>query len=129
LDLIMSGGVLAAILASSTDHSQRLGDMVSNTTVVRVRDRHPISLAEILRIDTLDKYSPKYLMVKNFPEEDIVKIKQTLVRCNEYKNVAHYEILNKLAEDVAARLQLEEVPMQKVPFLRSVIKDYIVLTR
>jgi uncharacterized RDD family membrane protein YckC len=129
MDLVMSGGVLAVILVSSTDHAQRLGDTVSNTTVVRIKDRHPISLADILKIDTLSQYSPKYNLVKNFPEEDIVKIKNTIVRCSEYKNHAHSEILDKLASDVALKLQLEEVPDQKIPFLRTVIKDYIVLTR
>jgi uncharacterized RDD family membrane protein YckC len=129
LDLNMSGGVLAAILVTSTDHAQRLGDTVSNTTVVRIKDRHPISLAEILKIDTLDKYTPKYALVRNFPEEDIVKIKNAIVRCNEHKNQAHRDILDKLVLDVATKLSLEEIPAQKVPFLRMVIKDYIVLTR
>ncbi|MDZ4752295.1 MAG: RDD family protein [Flavobacteriales bacterium] len=129
VDLFLSGGVLAAILVSSTDHAQRLGDLVSNTTVVRVRDRHPISLAEIMKIETKHNYVPQYELVRNFPEEDIVLIKNTLVRYSEIKNKAHEEIIDRLVTNVASRLQLTEIPEQKIPFLRTVIKDFIVLTR
>jgi uncharacterized RDD family membrane protein YckC len=129
VDLVLSGGVLASILVSSSDHSQRLGDMVSNTTVVRVRDRSPISLADILKIESLSSYEPKYVAIRNFPERDIMLIKNALGRYMSISNTAHMEVLQELADSMAARLKVEERPADVIVFLRTLIKDYVVLTR
>lgn len=39
VDIYLSLGSVATLLISSTDKSQRLGDMLANTTVVRIRPR------------------------------------------------------------------------------------------
>ena len=56
-------------------------------------------------------------------------IKQTIDRYIEYKNDSHRDAVHDLVILIKERLDIvEEIPNQ-VQFLRTLIKDYIVLTR
>lgn len=129
LDVFLSTGVVGVILISSTDKAQRLGDMTSNSTVVRVNNKVSISLKDILNIDSRHNYEPKYPMISNFPEDDILLIKQTIERYNKFKNEAHKKAVIRLCEILSEKLGVENVGADKLGFLKTLIKDYIVLTR
>jgi uncharacterized RDD family membrane protein YckC len=129
VDVWLTFGVLGSLLIISTDYGQRLGDIVSNTAVVRVQPRLLVGLKDIMRIDTLSNYTPVYKDIRHFREEDILVIKQTIERYNLYRNKAHREAVIELCETVKERLKIEAVPNNKIEFLKSLIKDYIVLTR
>lgn len=129
VDIWMSLGSLTAILISSTDNGQRLGGIISNTTVIRLKPDMQVSLEDLLKINRLGDYEPTYLGVKSFKEADMLLIKHTLDRYKKFKNTAHQEALNELANVVGERLGLESIPEDKVAFLRAAVKDYIVLTR
>jgi uncharacterized RDD family membrane protein YckC len=81
IDTILSGGILAAILISSTTRQQRLGDMTAGTTVIRKRHSTSVHLKSILNIDTLASYEPIYPQVKMLNEQDMLTIKQVISRC------------------------------------------------
>ena len=129
LDIWISFGTLACILITSNQNSQRLGEIVSNTLVVRVRPRAAITLREILQIDDRQSYVPQYPEIRNFREEDILLIKQSIDRYNKYLNEAHRSALLELCDAMKSRLNLAVVPENKMEFLKTCIKDYIVLTR
>ncbi|MBL7941444.1 MAG: RDD family protein [Flavobacteriales bacterium] len=129
VDLWLTFGVLGSLLIISTDYGQRLGDIVSNTAVVRVQPRLLVGLKDIMRIDTLSNYTPVYKDIRHFREEDILVIKQTIERYNQYRNKAHREAVLELCETVKERLSIETLPGNKIEFLKGLIKDYIVLTR
>ncbi len=129
IDIMLSFGVVGTILILSTEHAQRLGDMTSNTTVVRVNSRVNISLNDILRIDTRKNYEPKYPQISHFQESDILLIKQTIERYQKYKNEAHRKAILLLCDKLQNRMQLTEIGPDKIAFLKTLIKDYIVLTR
>lgn len=129
IDIWFTGGTMAAILSSSTDHGQRLGGLVSNSTVVRLNPTLYVSLNDILKINTTDNYEPKYPAIRNFRESDMLLIKQTLDRYAKFRNDAHRSAINELTSVVAERLNLNGSPNDEVHFLKTVIKDYIVLTR
>lgn len=129
LDIWFSGGSIAVVMISSSARSQRLGDLVSNTTVVRTRPRMDIQLRDILKIGTAVDYTLTYPGVKRFREQDMITLKQTVERYLLYKNAAHAEALHLASKRVCDLLGLSEVPADEVGFLRTVIKDYIVLTR
>jgi hypothetical protein len=103
--------------------------MLSNSSVVRVSNSLSISLRDILRIDSKKSYVPVYPQIKNFREDDIILIKQVLERFLKYKNDAHHDVMVDLTQLMAQKLELSAVPADKVGFLRTIIKDYIVLTR
>ncbi len=129
VDVWLSLGVVGTILTASSDFSQRLGDITSNTTVVRVNNRSVISLKDILKIDSRQNYEPTYTGISNFREDDILLIKQTIERYNRYRNDAHRKAILTLCENLRLKLGLEEPVKEHIKFLKTLIKDYIVLTR
>jgi uncharacterized RDD family membrane protein YckC len=131
-DYIFSGGVLGALLISTTDKKQRLGDMAAGTTVIKIGTDRRFRLSDILSINTLENYTPQYLEVKKLSEEDMLFIKSTLVRYQEYPNGAHAEAIDALYQHICELLELQvNLPYtnMKIEFLKGLIKDYIVLTR
>lgn len=128
-DTLLSFGVVGALLISSTGSRQRLGDLTANTTVIRLRYNNQVSLSDILRINTLENYQPQYLGVRRFTEEDMLLIKRILARYSRFRNEAHEAVVQELVEKVARQLELPEAPRDKVGFLKTLIRDYIVLTR
>ncbi len=129
VDIWGSSGVVGTIIISSSDFSQRLGDITSNTTVVRVNNRSTISLNDILKIDTKQNYEPQYPAISNFREEDILLIKQTIERYHLYRNKAHKDAILLLSDTLRQKLEISEPITEHIKFLKTVVKDYIVLTR
>jgi len=129
IDIGVSGGVVGTILIASTDYAQRLGDMTSNSAVVRVNNRMQIALNDILKINTRQNYEPTYHGIANFREDDILLIKQTIERYQRYRNEAHKKAVLMLCENLKQRLELQDIGPDKIKFLKTLIKDYIVLTR
>ena len=128
-DTFFSAGVLGALLISSSVRNQRLGDLTSNTTVVRVRNSTRFGLEDILNINTLQDYDPKYPEVVQLREEDMLLIKETLNRHQTYGNQAHREAIEELVGRVSEVLGIEAEKSDHVGFLKTLLRDYIVLTR
>lgn len=129
VDVVFSFGIIAVLLISSSDRHQRLGDMTANTTVISIKQKLRFSLTDILKINTLDNYEPKYPDVKKLSEQDMLLIKNTLNRYDKYKNPAHEQALNAMVNKVREQLDIVEKPKNRMEFLRTLLRDYIVLTR
>ncbi len=129
VDTLTSAGILAAILISTSGKNQRLGDMTANTTVIRMRHKQRFKLEDILRINTLDDYRPQYPEVRQLSEQDMLLVKNALSRYQSYRNRAHHEVIDELVDRLQDLLGIEETPRDKVAFLKTLIRDYIVLTR
>jgi uncharacterized RDD family membrane protein YckC len=129
LDCALSVGIVGVILIISTEYAQRLGDLTSNTTVVRVDGRLAITLKDILRIDSRQSYVPRYPQISQFREEDILLIKLTIDRYQKHENDAHKKAILLLCEKICKQLGIDIGSEDKVIFLKTLIKDYIVLTR
>lgn len=131
IDIYLSAGILGSIVLLSNPRNQRLGDMLSNTIVVKLAKKaNSISLNQLLQLDNRINYQPQYLGIKNFREEDILVIKQTLDRFGRFENQGHKEAVRLLAQKMAEKL---DVPISEADkpqqFLKTLIKDYVVLTR
>ena len=74
VDTIFSLGVLAALLISSSGKNQRLGDLTANTTVIKLRRDLRFKLEDILRINSLEDYEPRYQEVRRLREEDMLLV-------------------------------------------------------
>jgi len=129
VDIWFSLGSIAVVFISTTNRSQRLGGILSNTMVVSLKGEIDLSLSDILRIDDRSKYEPVYPEVYRFSEEEMLTVKQLLDRYQRYGNDAHQALLRRAAEKCSAVLELKTVPEKQVAFLKTVIKDYIVVTR
>ena len=129
VDIFATAGSLAALLISSTERGQRLGDILAGTMVIRQVPGNSVSLDQLLNINTKENYQPVYPQVQRLKEEDVVLIKQTLVRSSKYPNEAHKTAVNTLVKKLESLLEISAENKAPNEFLRTLIKDYIVLTR
>lgn len=129
IDIYFSSGMLATFLVTSTGKAQRTGDMISNTVVIRNTITLNLTLNEILKLATMDSYQPVYEHATRLTEEEMLIIKETIDRQNMYSNTAHEEALDMLFRKVAPIVGVTKIETDKVSFFKTLIKDYIVLTR
>ena len=129
VDFLFSAGILAALLISTSKRNQRLGDMAANTAVVKLIPSYTLKLKDILKISTIQDYEPLYPEVQDLSEEDMLLIKNTINRYYKQKNTAHQKAIRELTVHLQKVLDLAKVPRDKIGFLKTLIKDYIVLTR
>ena len=129
IDLWFSFGGLAAICISGSVKGQRIGGVLSNTTVVKSNPALRTSLKRILNIDSRSSYKPVYPQVKQFKESDMLLIKQTLDRYRRFRNRAHKKAIEEIVLRTAKEMEVPVPKSGKLKFLKTIIKDYIVLTR
>lgn len=130
IDIWVGGfGFLALIVAGTSEKRQRLGDVMADTVVIKVRDTQTYYLNDILSIKSVDNHTPTYPEVTRFTDEDMLLIKNTILRVQRYPNEANRVFAISLAEKTAELIGLPEVPQKKLEFLKIVLQDYVVLTR
>ncbi len=129
IDSLFSIGVMAALLISSSTKNQRLGDITANTTVIKIKGGQRFRLEDILKINTMQDYVPEYPAVKQLSEDDMLLVKNVISRYRTFGNVAHAQAIDELTRKMCNLLDIPEVKKDKIGFLKTLIKDYIVLTR
>jgi uncharacterized protein YaaW (UPF0174 family) len=104
--------------------------MTAGTSVIKINASNRFGLGDILRISSLEDYEPQYPEVRQFSEEDMLLIKNTIARYQRYRNDANRKILQDLATQLALQLEVpREETRNATEFLKTLIRDYIVLTR
>jgi len=129
IDLYLSFYSVAVVLASTSPRGQRLGGLLSNTMVVSTRSEMDLSLNDILRIEDRSNYEPQYEEVYRFSEDEMLTLKSLLDRESRYRNSTYKELVAEAAERCASVLQISQIPKDKVSFLKTLLRDYIVITR
>ena len=130
VDIWIGGlGFLAILLASTTERRQRLGDIMANTVVIRTKDTMIYTLRDVLNIKSQDNHQPTYPAVIRFSDEDMLLIKNTILRVQRYPNDANKQFAIDLADETASLIGLTETPQRRMEFLKTVLQDYVVLTR
>lgn len=128
IDVGFSGGGIAAIFISSSQNSQRLGDLAANTVVIRTKPENRYHLRDILQLTKKD-YTPTYPQVTSLSDEDLLLIKNAIDKVQGYPNDANKKFVLKLVKKSAEILNIEEIPKNKITFLKTLLKDYVMLTR
>jgi uncharacterized RDD family membrane protein YckC len=130
VDIWIGGfGFLAILLAGTTEKRQRLGDIMANTVVIRTKDTQIYSLRDVLNIKSQENHEPTYPSVTRFSDEDMLLIKNTIIRVQRYPNEANKNFAIELANETASLIGLAETPAKRMEFLKTVLQDYVVLTR
>jgi uncharacterized RDD family membrane protein YckC len=130
----LMGCFLGALLIVTTERRQRLGDMAAGTISIKLgNSKRRFNLFDILNINTLENYTPQFPEVKKLSEDDMLFIKSVVQRCQKYPNAAQEEAVRTLFLHLQKVLELPNLPLQRpqgmVEFFKTLIKDYIVLTR
>lgn len=129
IDISLSLGSIAIMLVSSSEKGQRLGDVVANTTVIKINPTQKIRLYDILNIRTVQNYTPVYPQVHQFTEQDMLLLKEVMDRNIKYPNQAHAEALDQALKIVKEKLHIDQIPSDRILFIRTLIKDFVALSR
>ena len=103
--------------------------MLAHTSVIKMKPGLSFELLDVLRINTRENYEPHYPQVRMLSESDMLLIKSTMERIKKYPNKAHMEALEMLIQRLKNLLDISDVPKDRLLFLKTLLKDYIVLTR
>jgi uncharacterized RDD family membrane protein YckC len=129
VDIWFGFGFLAILFSSTSERGQRLGDAMANTVVISKKNSQKYNLKNILNIRSHESHEVAYPTVVRFTDEDVMLIKTTLQRVEQYPNEETKKFTIQLATKTAELLGLETVPDKKIGFLKQVLMDYVVLTR
>jgi len=86
-------------------------------------------MEDILNISSIERYQPVFPQVRKLHEHDMIFIKTVLTRWQRYPNRAHEEVVEDLVTHLMPLLEIEQRPNDRVEFLKTLLRDYIVLTR
>lgn len=128
LDIYGSFGCIALLGIIASTNNQRTGDLLANTVVVSLKKDNRMKLDNLLKLNNHVKYTPVYPEVLKLDEEAMLVVKEVLKKKVKYPNLAHEKAFNLLVEKIAIELELK-IPKNKVEFLKTLLKDYILLTR
>jgi uncharacterized RDD family membrane protein YckC len=124
IDTMMSSGLVAVLTVSLTDKSQRLGDILAGTTVVRTQRRTRIE--DTVFVETQDNHQVKYPRAFELSDNDISLIKEVMNRF-EKAPMENNAVLIRTAEKVKSVLDIHD-PIVPEYFLKDILKDYNYLT-
>ena len=131
-DVLFTLGMLAILLIVAGARSQRLGDLIAGTVVISTTDFGGVTLADILTIRNRQEHEAKYPAVQRLTDEDMLVVKQCILRYRRYRNDGHRKALQLLAGRMTELLELapgERGEASDEAFLETLLLDYIVLTR
>ena len=130
IDIYTSFGAVAALLVSSSDKAQRLGGLLSNTAVIKLKSDFIIKLEDLEKMfEASDSYEANYPEVVQFNDTEMLALKELMKRYTTKPNRAHTKLLNEAATSLGQKLGINKIPSDKMVFLQSVLKDYVMLTR
>lgn len=129
IDILLSLGFLAVVAIMSSSKNQRIGDMVGDTSVIKLNPSNKIFIKDIHAIKKKMNHVPTYEAVVNFTEEDMLLLKNALERAKINPNDYYRKLLAELARKICDQLDIKNVPKKRTEFLETVLNDYIVLTR
>lgn len=122
-------GVVGLMYASVAEKSQRMGDVMAGTVVIKDKSSIRYSLKDVLSIKNQDNYTPKFPGVVRFTDEDMLLIKNSIQRVRKYPNPETKKFARELADESAKLIGLSETPNKRLKFLQTLLQDYVVLTR
>jgi hypothetical protein len=130
VDIWVGGfGFLALLVSGTTEKRQRIGDIMADTVVIKVRDTQLYHLKDVLSIKNSNTHVPTYPNAIRFTDEDMLLIKNTILRVQRFPNQQNKDFAIDLANETARLIGLPETPPKKMEFLKTVLQDYVVLTR
>jgi uncharacterized RDD family membrane protein YckC len=127
--LIPCWNIFDTFIVLLSSRQQRIGDSLAGTIVIKNKSSQYYQLKDVLKIKSNENYSPTYLTVVQFTDEDMIYIKNCIQHRKRYKSKEIDALLVRLSDETARILNLEETPKERIKFLETVLNDYVVLTR
>jgi uncharacterized RDD family membrane protein YckC len=124
VDNMIGNGVVAIVTIALSQKSQRVGDMLAGTTVVRTRPQS--GFHETLYAETSPDYVPTYARAGQLSDQDIALLREVLNR-HSMDQGTNAVVLQKAADKVRGLLAIRD-DRDARDLLETVIRDYNYLT-
>lgn len=124
LDVSFTSGVVALISVVLTKRSQRLGDIVAGTTVVRQRRR--LELTHVLYPLIPEGYEPTFPEAERLSDSEIRTVRSVIARLQiSSRSQRSIKLADRAKRAVERRLDLGDVRMPSEAFLRTIVRDHV----
>lgn len=128
IDTIGTIGALAVIGIVSSKRGQRLGGALSDTVVVKSDEKKRFPLEHVLSLQKKMGHEPVYKGVKKIDEQHMLLLKEVVNLYEREKSDANKKALLALTKKMENLLDVK-APKNKIEFLKTLLNDYVVLTR
>ncbi len=128
IDLYFSAFLLAILTITASQKGQRLGDILSDTTVVKIKESSLTGLKSLIKLNNLKETDPTYPEVIKLSEQDMMVVKETIETYKKFPNEGHKKSIDLLVQHLEELLQIK-CKTEKIDFLQILIKEYVILTR
>ena len=126
VDVTLTSGTVAVIAIAVTKRSQRLGDVVAGTTVIKRRRR--VKLDEVLYPDPEPGHEPTYTTADALSDADVRTVRAVLVRLRLSRRDKRSMLLAERAKSaIEAKLGLDPVAVAPEAFLKAIVQDHTFL--
>jgi uncharacterized RDD family membrane protein YckC len=124
-------GIASIFFMNLNTKNQRLADTVAGTLAIQTKVKKNYTLSDVLAItDNTSNYEIIYPQVKQFNDDDMLLIKNTILRLREQKpTAATIELAKELCDETALQMGIEPVKDKRLQFLEQVLRDYVASTR
>jgi uncharacterized RDD family membrane protein YckC len=119
IDVMLFYGMVAIVTIVANKKGQRLGDILAQTAVIKVKDR--VSLQDTIYQKVDDNYSAVFDEVKRLEPLDIELIKKAL---NSLEYNQNLELMLTLSQNIQKKMGTDTRGLSYVQFLRTVVSDY-----
>jgi uncharacterized RDD family membrane protein YckC len=117
------GGFVAFLVIIINKNSQRLGDIIAGTVLIKVKEQHDISITIMEELD--QKYKPTFPQVVKLSDNDMRLIKEIYENAVKFDN---FDAMSQLKDKVETVMGTK-VNMRVRDFIETVIKDYSFYTQ
>ncbi len=134
IDIILSVGIIAVFSVATSKSAQRLGDLLANTTVVKIPQSANYSLDTLLKLNDVVKldFQLTEQQIKCLSDQVILLIKETIHRYKIYPNTAHQAAVGILTTKISELLDIKETSTNinlQIKFLNKIVQAYVISTR
>ena len=123
------GKMIGFFLIIRTKNNQRLGDIIANTTVIKLKDE--VQFSETIIEDLVTDYKPTYPNVINLSDNDMRIIKDTFTNIDtgELNTSTDFKTLIKLRSKIEEVAGIKSQEKTDYEFISKVLKDYSFYTQ
>jgi uncharacterized RDD family membrane protein YckC len=129
VDFTISAFALGSIAVFISEKNQRIGDMIANTTVIRLRQDKEVKLDDLEILPDKQFYIPKYPLVVRYSDEEMLAIKNLLIRHQKFPNDTYRNLVHDTSYKLHQQMGLDITTRDDVQFLKEIISEYVILTR
>jgi uncharacterized RDD family membrane protein YckC len=122
VEITFTTGLLAFITVLINGKGQRLGDIAAKTCVIKTRRKVKLTDTIYSEIDT--EYIAKYPSVKDLTDKDISTIRDVLASKRSYEYATWFVMVQRTANIIQMKLNIEKFESNADDFLVQVISDY-----